>query len=502
MDLPGFLPQPKGTVGLSQGLNGKAGHGRGLGTEQRPAPPTVSGAPISGRPAVTHVPAPDATGSPTRTHLDAVDVVRVLTVGLVIAVHMVSQQPGGIGLTNGAALTVMHVSRQVFFLLTTFVLVYSYRDQPPPRWSVFWRRRYLLVGVPYLVWSAVYFVADGHQLWPLGPALGGFAHDVAEGTARYHLYFLLVTMQVYLVFPLLLGLLYGTRRWHAWLLAVAVGYQIVIYTAIAHQVRAGPLNPWLRNPSSFLPSYLGFVIIGGIAACHAEQFLGWTYARSRWIHAGCGLTIAAGVAVFLLHVLRYRQPAWAASSVFQPVVVVESLAIAWTYLALGMAWQHGGTPARRLVRSGAEASFGVYLAHPLLLQGLLLLSATTGLSALAERAPDGLVTAVSIVLVVPLIYLTCAVLAELVRRTPLSLPLTGRSRRRAPEPRPCPTNDHHERHVPAPTTVVSASAETRESTSGGSPGAKNHRSTRRKKRRRRRTHQGAGPARRRRHRHA
>jgi peptidoglycan/LPS O-acetylase OafA/YrhL len=451
---------------------------------------------------MTPVPPPDPAGSPTKAHLDAVDVVRVLTVALVIAVHVVSQQPGGIVAANGAVLIVMHVSRQVFFLLTTFVLAYSYRDRPPQRWSVFWRRRYLLVGVPYLVWSAVYFVADGHHLWPLGPALGGFAHDVAEGTARYHLYFLLVTMQVYLIFPLLLWLLHATRRWHAWLLAVAVGYQIVVYAAIEHPVKAGLLSWWLHNPSSLLPSYLGFVIIGGIAACHTDRFLGWTRARSRWIYAGCGLAIAAGVAVFLVGVLWYRQPPWAVSSVFQPVVVVESLAIAWTYLALGMAWQDRGTPARRLVRSGAEASFGVYLAHPLLLQALLLISATTGLSGVAERAPEGLVTAVSMVLVVPLIYLTCAVFAELVRRTPLSLPLTGRSRRRAPQPRPRSTTDQEKRPAPATQTVVSALAGTPDSARAESAAPENHRGTRRKKRRRRRTHQGAGQARSRRRRYA
>jgi peptidoglycan/LPS O-acetylase OafA/YrhL len=267
-------------------------------------------------------------------------------------------------------------------------------------------------------------------------------------------------------------------------------------------VSAGLLNPWLHNPSSFLPSYLGFVVIGGIAACQADRFMRWTHARSRWVYVGCGLAIAAGVAVFLLHVLWNRQPAWAASSTFQPAVVVESLAIAWTYLALGMAWQDRGTPARRLVRSGAEASFGVYLAHPLLLQGLLLLSATTGLSALGERAPGGLVTAVSMVLVVPVIYLTCAVFAELMRHTPLSLPLTGRSRRQAPEPRPCPPKDRDKRKAPTPETVASASVRTPESAVGGSRGAQNHRGTRRKKRRRRSRHQAAGPTRRRRHRRA
>jgi peptidoglycan/LPS O-acetylase OafA/YrhL len=438
---------------------------------------------------VTDVPTPGAARSPTKTHVDAVDVVRVLTVALVIAVHVVSQQPGGIGVTNGAALTVMHVSRQVFFLLTTFVLVHSYRDHPPPRWSVFWRRRYLLVGVPYLVWSAVYFLADGHRLWPAGPALADFAHDAVEGTARYHLYFLLVTMQVYLVFPLLLGLLYGTRRWHGWLLAAAVAYQVAVYTAIAHQVTLGPLGGWLRNPGSFLPSYLGFVVIGGIAACHTDRFLGWTHGHARWIYAGCAVAIAAGVAVFLLQVLRYRQPAWATSSVFQPVVVAESLAIAWAYLALGLAWQHRGTPARRLVRASAEASFGVFLSHPLLLQGLLLLSAATGLSALAERAPDGLVTAASMLIVVPLIYLTCAVFSELVRRTPLSLPVIGRSRRGVPRPQPRPSDERDEQPVPDPRAAASASERIGTSpraTGSGNRRAKSRRGTRRNRRRRRR----------------
>jgi peptidoglycan/LPS O-acetylase OafA/YrhL len=382
---------------------------------------------------MTAAPAAEGITSPTKPHLDSVDVVRVLSVALVIAVHVVSQQPGGIGLVNGAALIVMHVSRQVFFMVTTFVLVYTYRDHPPRHWSAFWRRRYLLVGVPYLVWSAVYFIADGHRLWPIGPALLGFAHDVAEGTARYHLYFLLVTMQVYLVFPLLLGLLRAARRRTWWLVAASLVYELAVYAVIEHKPPLGVLNGWVRNPNPFLPTYLGFVIIGGVAACHTDGLLAWTRARARWIYLGTGLAAAAGVAVLLVEVLVVGQPAWAVSSVFQPVVVIESLAIAWTYLAAGLAWQHRGARKGRLVRTAADASFGVYLAHPLLLQGLLLLSAYTGLSAVAEHAPPGLVTALSMTVVVPLIYLTCTVFAELVRRTPLSLPLTGRARRHVPE---------------------------------------------------------------------
>jgi peptidoglycan/LPS O-acetylase OafA/YrhL len=361
--------------------------------------------------------------------LDAVDVVRLLTVALVITVHVVAQQPGGIGLANGVVLTVMHTSREVFFLLTAFVLVYSYRDRAPSRWSAFWRRRYPLVGVPYLVWSAVYFVADGERLWPGGHALRTFTGMVMDGTARYHLYFLLVSMQLYLVFPLLRRLLQATTRWHGWLLAGAGVYQVGFYAAIQQRWTLGPLMLSQHDPNPYLTSYLGFILAGGVVACHAQKFIRWTSDRMRWIFIGCAVTVVIGIGVFFVQVWQFGQAPVTASDVFQPVVVVESVAIAWTFLALGLAWQHRGMPGRRMVRAVSDASFGVYLAHPLLLQGVLALSAATGLTAFAARLTSPLVTAVAMVVVVPLIYLICALVAAATRSTPLSLVMTGRSSR-------------------------------------------------------------------------
>ena len=101
----------------------------------------------------------------------------------------------------------------------------------------------------------MYFLADGQHLVPAGSALQAFAVDVAAGTARYHLYFLLVTMQMYLVFPLLRRLVHGTRRGHSWLLAAAAAYQVGFYAAVQHNLTAGPLTFWLHHPSQFLPSY-------------------------------------------------------------------------------------------------------------------------------------------------------------------------------------------------------------------------------------------------------
>ncbi len=115
-----------------------------------------------------------------------------------------------------------------------------------------------------------------------------------------------------------------------------------------------------------------------------------------------------------------------ASAVFQPVVVVESLAIAWSLFAIALWWSDRGTPGRRWIVEGADGSFGIFLVHPLVLQALLSVCGGIGLLGVVRRAPVGVELAALLLVAVPVIYLTSAGFAALARRTPFSLCLTGR----------------------------------------------------------------------------
>ena len=393
----------------------------------------------------TVAPLPVAAAAPPagKQHLHYIDLVRVLTVALVIAVHVLGQEalPGTV--TAGALLAVGHVSREVFFLLTAFVLAYTYRSKPVRPLS-FWRRRFLYVGLPYLAWSLIYFLADSPDLNPLGPALQTFADTVLHATARYHLYFLLVSMQIYLVFPLIRALLKATRRHHLILLAVAGACQILFYLAVQENWSVGPFTWLLRPPDAWLTSYLGFVIAGGVGAWHAQALADWTRKRMSWVFTAAAATIVAGLAVYFGEVFLGGQNPLVASDVFQPVVVIESVGVAWAFLALGLRWQDRGRRAGRLIHAGADASFGIYLAHPLLIQGLFMLTSAVGVTALAQRDPTVAVL-VEMVVFVPLLYLASGLLAAGFRRTPFSLLLAGRARLR---PRPVPVTDR----IPLPFT--------------------------------------------------
>jgi peptidoglycan/LPS O-acetylase OafA/YrhL len=368
------------------------------------------------------------TAKAAREHLYYVDLVRVLTVALVIGTHVLALSPIAPTTTLGVLTIIFHVSREVFFLLTAFVLTYT-TVRRKPRWLSFWRKRYLFVAVPYVVWTVIYYFANG------GPfSFGPFFQELLSGTARYHLYFLLVSMQIYLVFPVIRWLLRATDGHHGALLAACAVFQLLFSLAVQQNWSLGALSGWVRSPDALLPSYLGYVVAGAIAGWHREGLVAWTRAHLKLVFSGFVAANAFGVGVYLVQLLVGGQPVLAASYVWQPAVAVESVAFAWTFLALGLLWQERGLPGRAIVMSTSDASFGVYLLHPLLLQYGLALFGGVGLVAYAQTVPSGLVLLVMMVVLVPLLYVVAGLVTTALRRTPVSLPLTGRPRRRPPVP--------------------------------------------------------------------
>ncbi|HEX6492736.1 MAG TPA: acyltransferase [Candidatus Dormibacteraeota bacterium] len=365
-----------------------------------------------------------------RRHLHAVDLMRVLTVVLVVGVHTVSNVPVKDTVAAGALTVIFHSSREIFFVVTALVLMYGY-GRRPVRWAGFWRRRYLCVAVPYVAWTLVYMLADGHWRDPLASFLSTLAGDLATGGAKYQLYFLLVSMQIYLCFPAIRWLIRATRNHHGVLLGACAAVQLVLSAAIHAQWSPGGLiTAWMHGPDAVLPSYLLYVVAGGVAAWHFDAIRAWTLAHRRLVLGGTVTSIAAAVAAFLVQRLVLGETTADASGVFQPVVVVDSLAIAWTFFTAGVSWVERGMPLRRVVLALSDSSFGIYLAHPLVLMGMTRIAGPLGLLSASTRAPLGLVLPIVVVVVVPLVYVIAALPALLLRRTPLSLAMSGRPQRR------------------------------------------------------------------------
>ena len=386
------------------------------------------------------IPAPTATGA-RRRHLHAVDLMRILAVTGVIAVHSITLVDTTVNPIAGSALMVLHTSRAIFLTVMALVLGYTYRDSlllAGRAWSPtvrFWRRRYLLVLVPYVVWSGIYFLADEAPLQPISGAIRIFSLDLLTGAARYHLYFLLVTMQLYLIFPLLLALVRRTRGYHWLLFVLALAYQLVFSQAHhAGWPLPGILGFWLQNPDSLLPSYVLYVVAGALLADHLDQVLRLI---RRWWPIAIMISIAGSVLALAVYGYQYQinqQVPLEAAEVFQPAITIESLTAILGLLTLGVGWETLLRPRwlRALISDGAESSFGIFLAHPLVLQAVVVVLTSLGvLGAITSlRYRDAVVAA--LLLVTPGVLTITWAIVFVLRRSPLSMPLTGRRRTRRP----------------------------------------------------------------------
>lgn len=370
-------------------------------------------------------------------HLDAVDLVRVAMIVGVIAVHTVAYTTDPTDLVAGGAAAFLHINREVFFFLSAFVLTYSYGSRHGWSLTKFWKKRYLLVGAPYLVWSVVYFYADGGPYGSWANQARRLVADILAGTARYHLYFLLVTMQIYAVFPVLLWLLRATRRHHAALLGAALAVQVA-FTGTYHYAPAtavrlpGLLGSWMRHPDAILASYALYVVAGGVAAMHLDEAAAWVRSHRRAVHLGVAAGLTACLGGYLVDHFAFGMDAAAAGEVFQPMVVVTTAAAITGLFTLGLRWadRGGGRPFAQAVRTTSDATFGVYLGHPLLLQALLALAGPVTAAAVAGRIPVVGVLLVDLVVVVPLLGVVSVFVVRWIRRTPASLFVAGRPQRR------------------------------------------------------------------------
>ncbi|GLZ51956.1 acyltransferase [Actinomycetospora sp. NBRC 106378] len=342
---------------------------------------------------------------------------RVLTFAAVIAVHATAVGTAASSVGAGAVLMLLHATREAFFVLTAFVLVLRWAGQPLPYGS-FVRRRFLLIGLPYLVWSLLYAGLFGDDLRTTVLA-------VLTGTAEYHLYFLLVSLQFAVLFPLLRGLLARTRGHHGLLLAGAAALQFVV-DALLHA------DPGAQTWAGVLaPTYVGWFVGGGLLALHRDRVRRALAGRGALVALVVLTTGALAEAAYLLAVHDGTTPA-AAADVFHPAVALWSAAAVVGMWTLGEVWsgRAGGVPTGRgaaAVRYGSDRSFGVFLAHPM----LMYLATVAGSAALLRDLPGPVVAVV--------LYAVGAVgslvVVAIARRTPLCLALTGKSR--PPRRNPC-----------------------------------------------------------------
>lgn len=358
-------------------------------------------------------------GPPPRgNHLWQVDVVRLLTFAAVISVHTLAftEQPDNRAVAG--AMMLLQYGREVFFALTGFVLVYSTWGRPI-RLRAFWGRRIVYVAVPYLAWSAIYYAYSVLGPQHLSPSVSGFGWDLLYGGAMYHLYFLLVTLQLYLAFPLVSRFVRRTAHRAGPVLGVVTGLNLAWMAVLAYTTPpSSGFGAWVyAHAYELLPTYAMYVLAGCYAAVHLDRIQEVVRRSSRGLLRLAGLSAVVALAAYGAQ-LPFMAPR-TANQVVQPAMLFSCVAAILVVYIVATRWADGPRRHQHLIEVLSDVSFGVYLAHPLV---LALLLDYAGFANDGQRLAPALATVLGYVITAG----GATLISLAARRTPLSLLLAGR----------------------------------------------------------------------------
>ena len=357
-----------------------------------------------------------------RRRLDQIDAMRPIKQAGVVSTHtIIAFAPVGAAVLSNAALLLLHVSREAFFFISACMLTYAYAELNRAGWRRFYWRRFVAVGIPYLCWNVIYFLwfpyvlHDATYTSTPASALAHFGHQLEVGYDQ--LYFLIVIMEFYLVFPLVLALLRWTKGHHGLVIAAAVAAQFAM--SIGMHWKLLPAGVIAYGQENAL-CYVLYLIGGAVVAFHLSDVHDWVVRNAALVVFLTVASAAFAEGVYFLGREGVTRALGYGSDPFQPSVIPFNVCVLGCGYLAGMflvrPWRSRRT--RAAVRIGSDNAYGIYLAQMIFITSL----GALGWRNFADRAPFW----VWFPLTLAIAYLGSIALTAVLARTPLAVPLTGR----------------------------------------------------------------------------
>lgn len=342
------------------------------------------------------------------------------------------------GVANGAVLALLLIAAKfavpMFIFITGLVLFYNYREKVA--FVPFVRKRFKDIVLPYIIWSTVYaifFGEAGISLWADGQRI---LLDWFTGKASYHLWYVVMSIQLYLLFPVIQrGVLWIWERLKPWVLRTCFILLCIAYVALTREVGSiGTVAEWMHLPviTPLFTEYADrnalyffiYFVMGAAVGLNVQMWKQWMM-KTKWLWLGLYLLCSTVLFYKIVnsfqtstgYVIQYND-----TLLVQPFMAVFLLLSVIAMSIAAVLLQEGTSELlRRVFRYLGQYSYGAYLAHA------LMLTFGTGLTDLL--LPEGNISVRTV-----LAFLICTLLSVLLAVVLSKLPI-GRWMVGAPAPR-------------------------------------------------------------------
>ena len=324
-----------------------------------------------------------------KRYLHEVDLMRVLFISGVLLNHTTTAFKNNISTGSGSELFLeathlaLHFTRMGFMFMTGLVLFLNYYNKEP-HWFNFWKKRYISVGIPYVGWNAI-------MMWftaiTAGVALNWSKYftnlfDAIIHGNKYYMYYILVTFQLYLVFPLLVYIFKKFKNHHVVILIASALIQLLIVIGIKYWLPGVDRSSWwylFRVYGMNILVYQFYFIAGAFVAIHygeVDRFIEKNHRVIGW----STLVLALGtIALFFGNLKILKLGMDATESILQPYIFIYDIFMITFAFWVGRQYANArnkGFPQwlDRIIKNMSKVSFGIYLTQTIpitMLYGIL-----------------------------------------------------------------------------------------------------------------------------------
>jgi peptidoglycan/LPS O-acetylase OafA/YrhL len=318
-----------------------------------------------------------ATTHPKKSHLYEVDFMRLFFICGVLFNHTLNiftsamhDQTAGPYYSMRSIRVMFHYTRMGFLLMSALVLTLNYYQRHD--WPRFFKKRFNGSLWPYLIWNLLFL---GLTTWSTHTdfALHVFGRQylsaVIHGNQSY-MYFMLLIMQLYLFFPLLVALFKKFPTHHNRILIISFAIQLFETAIIKYQFQLLDTSTWwywFKAYSVNVFVYQFYFIAGTYTCLHYQTVAHLIKQHIKPLFGAC-LVLGIGSIFYyrILDLALLHESNAAATSLHQPYTCIYSICMIGLVFWIGQQyaqWRQQDLSGwlDHLIQLGAKISFGIYL---------------------------------------------------------------------------------------------------------------------------------------------
>lgn len=319
-------------------------------------------------------------------YLYEVDLMRIIFISGVLLNHVTSAFANSMSASISqtflhATHLSLHFTRMGFMFMTGLVLFLNYYHKEN-NWLIFWKKRYASVGFSYIAWNVLLLLftelAAGdfsketyfNELW-----------DALLHGNHFYLYYVYVTFQLYLLFPLLVKLFKKFPEKHSFILLSSFMLQLSLLCLIKYRLPEVDTNGWwyiFRSYGMNLLVYQIYFVVGAYTAIHYQEVVTWLNRYRHWIITVTSILFLGTIGLYYFNQRVLQLSFVKTESIHQPYMLFYASSMVATVFLIGLHYvkikQQLSAKVTDKISLIAKISFGLYLAQTIpltILKGLL-----------------------------------------------------------------------------------------------------------------------------------